>query len=340
MEKPINAATPVVSVCVQTYQQVQFIRQCLDGILQQQTTFDFELIIGEDESNDGTREVCMEFAQKFPDRIRLFLRSRKDVIYINGQATGRFNFLENLKASRGRYIALCEGDDYWTDPLKLQKQVNSLQNNPTYSAVFTDLIHIDFAGNLIGESRRVPVGYQSIDTTFLLQTNAIHTSTILFKKEIINEKVNDFIRRMPYGDMSLYLIASLSGNIGYTPDITSAYRVNVGVTSTMNKALLAKNSIFIRESFLKEFDNGKLFRDQFKIGLKRYYLDMCKGEFRNGNFLVGMRIYFLFWSYSVYRIFPSYPVYRHIGFWEHFSPIREILSFFARLWTRVLNKFL
>ncbi len=128
----------MVSVCVQTYQHKGYIKQCLDGILMQQTNFPYEIILGEDESTDGTREICIEYAEKYPDKIKLFLRCRKDVIYINGNATGRFNFMENLKACKGKYTALCEGDDYWTDPLKLQKQVDFLEANPEYSLIFTN----------------------------------------------------------------------------------------------------------------------------------------------------------------------------------------------------------
>ena len=124
-----NKRIPLVSVCIQTFNHKNYITECLDGILNQKTTFDFEIILGEDESTDGTREICIQYHQKFPEKINLFLRSRKDVIYINSQPTGRYNFLENLKASSGKYIAICPGDDYWKDPLKLQKQVEFLESN-------------------------------------------------------------------------------------------------------------------------------------------------------------------------------------------------------------------
>ena len=130
---------PFVSISVTTFNQKNYIKDCLDGILNQRTTFQFEIILGEDQSNDGTREVCQDYAKRYPEKIKLFLRSRKDVIYINGNATGRYNFLENLKACRGKYIALCEGDDYWTDPLKLQKQVDFLESNEDYNICFHDV---------------------------------------------------------------------------------------------------------------------------------------------------------------------------------------------------------
>ena len=123
---------PLVSVCVQTYQHADFIKQCLDSILMQQTNFDFEILLGEDESTDGTKEICIEYAEKHPDKIRLFLHKRENVIHIGGHPTGRFNMLYNLNEARGKYIALCEGDDYWTDPLKLQKQVDFLEKNNAF----------------------------------------------------------------------------------------------------------------------------------------------------------------------------------------------------------------
>lgn len=128
---------PCLSICVQTYEHVSFIKKCLEGLLLQKTTFPFEILLGDDGSTDGTREICIEYAEKFPNKIRLFLHHRENNIKINGSPTGRFNFLYNLYNARGKYIAFCEGDDYWTDPLKLQKQVDFLETNEGYSLCFT-----------------------------------------------------------------------------------------------------------------------------------------------------------------------------------------------------------
>ena len=127
---------PLVSVCCITYQHVHYIKGALDGFLMQKTDFPFEICLGEDESDDGTREICQEYAKKYPDKIRLFLRRREDVIYINGCATGRYNIIETLKECKGKYIAHCDGDDYWTDPYKLQKQVDFMEKNNDFSLVF------------------------------------------------------------------------------------------------------------------------------------------------------------------------------------------------------------
>lgn len=124
---------PLVSVCVITYQHAPYIRDCLDGILMQETDFSFEILLGEDQSSDGTREICIEYAKKHPDKIRLFLHHRENNMMLNSFPDGKFNFLYNLGSIRGKYIALCEGDDFWTDKMKLQKQVDFLNGHPEYS---------------------------------------------------------------------------------------------------------------------------------------------------------------------------------------------------------------
>jgi glycosyltransferase involved in cell wall biosynthesis len=111
-----------------TYNHENYIRQAIEGVLMQQTTFPIELIIGEDRSKDNTRMICQDYQLKYPDKIRLFLpESNLGMIQ---------NFRSTLQASTGKYIAICEGDDYWTDPLKLQKQVDFLESNEEYSVCF------------------------------------------------------------------------------------------------------------------------------------------------------------------------------------------------------------
>ncbi|OEY73936.1 glycosyltransferase family 2 protein [Salegentibacter salarius] len=118
---------PLVSVLVQAYNHEFYIKQCLDAILAQKTNFDFEILLGEDVSTDKTREICLEYAQNYPKKIRLFLHHPANKIRVMDVVTGNFNAFYNLYKARGKYIAFCEGDDYWTDPLKLQKQVDFLE---------------------------------------------------------------------------------------------------------------------------------------------------------------------------------------------------------------------
>ncbi len=196
--------SPLVSVCVQTYNQESYIRECLDGILMQQTTFPYEIILGEDESSDGTRDICKAYAKKHPDKIRLFLRSRKDVIYINGNATGRYNFIENLKACSGKYIALCEGDDYWTDPLKLQKQVDFLEGNLEFGICFHNVVE----SNIFTKSRNVIPGVKT-DQIFTVYdyvlNNKTATCSILFRADVLKEGIPSWFALLPFGDLGVIL---------------------------------------------------------------------------------------------------------------------------------------
>jgi glycosyltransferase involved in cell wall biosynthesis len=115
-----------VSVRIITYNQAEYIRDTIEGALNQVTDFAYEIVIGEDDSTDATREICIEYAEKHPDKIRLFLRNEKDKVYVDGRKTGRFNARETSKACRGRFVALVEGDDYWIDRRKLQMQRDHL----------------------------------------------------------------------------------------------------------------------------------------------------------------------------------------------------------------------
>ncbi|MDF1549683.1 MAG: glycosyltransferase, partial [Bacteroidales bacterium] len=117
-----------LSVCMITYNHEKYIGQAIEGVLMQKTNFDIELLIGEDFSNDNTRNICMGYKNKYPDKIKLLLRE-KNIGMMR-------NFIQTLNTCKGKYIALCDGDDYWTDPLKLQKQVDFLEANPEYALCY------------------------------------------------------------------------------------------------------------------------------------------------------------------------------------------------------------
>ena len=121
---------PVVSVHMITYNHEPYIRQAIEGVMMQETDFEFELIIGEDCSQDKTREICFKYQKKYPDRIRV-LWWHENVSKLGG------NSRRVCARSRGEFIAFCEGDDYWTDPLKLQKQVDVMRGNNSVGLVLT-----------------------------------------------------------------------------------------------------------------------------------------------------------------------------------------------------------
>ena len=247
---------PLVSVCVQTYQHVNYIKECLNGLLMQQTTFPFEIILGEDESSDGTRNICLEYANKYPEIIKLFLRSRKDVIYINSNATGRYNVIENLKAAQGRYIALCEGDDYWTDPLKLQKQVDFLEANEDFSGCFHNTMFIDerqiYSNSQPWRTYEKDV-FKLEDT---ISTIALfHTSSFFFRSIHLN--LPNWFIKIQSSDIALFALISSKGLLYRIDESMSVYRKNeTGITNFIKIKEYHKNRIKLNLYFKKSFDIG------------------------------------------------------------------------------------
>jgi glycosyltransferase involved in cell wall biosynthesis len=223
------AAAPLVSVCVVTYQHVNYIRQCLDGILNQRVNFDFELLIGEDDSTDGTREICLEYAERYPSRVRLFLRSRKDVIYLNNLPTGRFNFTQTYLATRGKYVALCEGDDYWTDPDKLQMQVNFLEQNPEFSLTHTNVNHVNKNGSVLVEA---PLQYKDVMTHGeVVGKITVQTLTMVFRKESLLVFPAEYYKIFN-ADVFLTALLSEKGKVKFFSQVTGCYRKHEGGTYT------------------------------------------------------------------------------------------------------------
>ncbi|MEM5564597.1 glycosyltransferase [Psychroserpens sp. AS72] len=237
-----NQSAPLISVSVVTYNHVNYIKQCLEGILMQKTTFPFEIILGEDESTDGTRAICEEYAERFPNIIRLFLRSRKDVIKINGNATGRFNFMENLKACQGKYIATCEGDDYWIDPLKLQKQVDLLESDKDMIACHHwQKIAVEENGIFI-EKLSPKDGYhpQSISTVQDIFNNKMRVKmrTLMFKNIIDINFIPDWFSQVAFGDVPISMLLGKHGYFGFIDEKMAVYRqTKKGVSTSGLKEL-------------------------------------------------------------------------------------------------------
>jgi glycosyltransferase involved in cell wall biosynthesis len=221
---------PMVSVCVQTYQHADYIVECLESIVMQKVDFPIEILLGEDDSTDGTRDICLEYAARYPKLIRLFLRNRKDVIFINGIPSGRSNFINNMRSTQGKYIALLEGDDYWTDPYKLQRQVDLLEAAPEYAGSFhhTQLIFEDGGvGRIYGEDVQ--------DVLFTEDTIAplspFHTSSFVFRKDAF--RCPEWFYEVVSADMALFSIVSASGGLKKLSEVMSIYRKhNRGLTSS------------------------------------------------------------------------------------------------------------
>jgi len=245
-----TSPNPLISVIVTTYKHENYIEKCLDGVLMQQTNFDFEIILGEDDSPDKTREICIEYAKKYGNTVRLFLHNRANVIFINGSASGRFNFLHSLSKSKGKYIALCEGDDYWTDPLKLQKQVDFLENHPDFNLCFHNTSKWK-DGQLLDIESYPPNRKQNITFIDLLKGDYVETCSGVFR---VNKEILKIPTKM-LTDTTLYLACLENDKKGhYINENMAVYRIHEGgiwsLTPKLNKLLAGFR---INEYFLKTY---------------------------------------------------------------------------------------
>jgi glycosyltransferase involved in cell wall biosynthesis len=207
---------PVASVFVATYNHSTYIRNCLDSIIAQKSSFPFELIIGEDCSTDGTREIVFDYARTYPQIIRV-ITADKNV----GQEA---NWIRGLKACRGKYIALCDGDDYWNDPHKLEKQIEFMQANPEYSMCYHSYRR-DISGELSGVSPTNPKDFTADELIATPPGIPVSTKLVMnvFKEaefEILYHFHNDF-------PMNAYL-----GTMGHCKFLDSVdpsvYRIHAG----------------------------------------------------------------------------------------------------------------
>jgi glycosyltransferase involved in cell wall biosynthesis len=256
-----NAICPLLTVCVWTYNHEKYIAQCLEGILMQKTSFPYEIYLGEDESSDNTRNICIEYAKKYPEIIRLFLQSRENNIKINGSPTGKFNVIHSFLKARGKYIAICEGDDYWTDPYKLQKQVDFLENNIEYGLVHTaSKIYNQKKGKLLTEI----VGDSNNSFNDFLFKNRISTLTVMFRSDLLKKYFKQICpqnKNWKIGDYPIWLWFSYNSKIKYLSDCTSVYRLAGGSLSrpegVKNKIELTISIFEIKKFFAKKYGCDK-----------------------------------------------------------------------------------
>lgn len=224
---------PVVSIFMLTYNQEQFIGQAIESILGQKTTFTIQLVIGEDCSTDATRAICESYATAFPDSIKLLPSLGKNIGLIA-------NYLRTLKECDGTYIAICDGDDYWIDDFKLQKQVDFLAQQRDYSIVYTGIQKLYETGN----PKDYTYHLTKTDVNFndLVLDNFIHSVSVLFKNTVSKDHfLPSWIAKFPFGDWPTYLwTLKEGGKIHYLEDITAVYRMDIGVSAKYMK----KNSTF------------------------------------------------------------------------------------------------
>lgn len=220
-----------------SYNQREFVAQAIDSALGQDVDFDYEIVIGDDASTDGTRELLADYSRNYPDRIHLLVSEK------NGGA--HENFERCLNSCRGEYVALLEGDDFWTSPLKLRKQVEYLSTHPEYASCFHDVYLVrDDCKDRSSQTQfsrykpPQPMVLENVVTSF-----CIPTCSTMFRRAFFSEYPKWF-HDMSMGDWPLHIVLAERGPIGYVDKVMAAYRIHEGgVWSSQKRLQVLERSI-------------------------------------------------------------------------------------------------
>ena len=222
---------PVVSIFCLVYNHEAFIGQTLESFLMQKTNFTTQIVLGEDCSTDGSRRVILDFAKKYPGKFKLLLHNTNIGALNNQQVV--------FEHCDGKYIAMCEGDDYWTDPLKLQKQVDFLESNPDFSVSFTNTAIVNEFSEIIDE-KSIPNFEKSIYTHLDMPIFAPTLTRVMRNVFTDKERIKDL-----NADTMVLVWASKFGKLHYLDEVTSAYRKHQGGVWSLSSEL-SKKKMFIK----------------------------------------------------------------------------------------------
>lgn len=216
----------MVSVLCCVYNHGKILRQCLDGFVMQKTNFRFEAVVHDDASTDDSAAIIREYAEKYPDIIKPILQTENQFSKKNGAITRALN--EN---TRGKYVAICEGDDYWTDPNKLQRQVDFLESHPEYSICYhkVSIVNADASETKGFFPSWLPDKPATFELTDMEERNIIQTNSVMYRWRFHEDQPQDYIWLgiLP-GDWLLHLVHAVKGKIYYMPEVMGAYRHHDG----------------------------------------------------------------------------------------------------------------
>ena len=229
----------LISVWIITYNQEKYIAKALESALEQETDFKYEIVIGEDCSTDGTRKILLEYQAKYPEKIKLLLHEKNVGMIANQNLT--------FKACQGEYIAMLEGDDFWSDKHKLQRQYDAMQKYPECALSFHPVYTTD--GRVLNKySDKIKV----FTTEESIKGGGYFSSTpsLMIKKSVISS-MPSFLDKAPAGDYYIQIFGSLNGGALFIPDIMATYRVNAEGSWSESVYDVEKKTNFIERTLRK-----------------------------------------------------------------------------------------
>jgi glycosyltransferase involved in cell wall biosynthesis len=255
---------PLVSVRILAYNHEKYIVKCLESVLMQRTNFPYEVIIGEDCSTDGTREIVFDYEKKYPEIIRVITAE---------QNVGPQRNIDRInQACRGQYRAICEGDDYWIDPLKLQKQVDFMMAHPEIVMCFHNAFFVK-EGTLTAHLY-IPFNLPEILTFPEVIKSGIPTASSMVRGDIFTT-LPEWRLNLLGGDRFFWLWCAHIGKVGYLKEVMSVYRRHSeGLIARTNKKEWISGTISMLEQFDQEtgYQHTDLIRPLIKQFLWRKHL--------------------------------------------------------------------
>lgn len=208
-----------LSICVVTYNHAPYITRALDGFLMQKTDFPFRVIVGDDASTDGTTDIIRRYAEQHPDIIKPIFHPENIGAFDNSMSVYR--------AAQTPYVALCDGDDYWTDPDKLQMQVDFLDSHPDFSLCFHP-VAVRHEGESLPDSRIPPDGFRfpkkGLGLKDLLESNFIQTNSVVYRWRFNRDPLSLIPDGIAPGDWFIHLLHAETGKIGFIDRTMAVYR--------------------------------------------------------------------------------------------------------------------
>lgn len=248
-----DTSKPMVAIRCLTYNHAEYIRQTLEGFLIQKTTFPFWICVLDDASTDGNQDIIREYEKKYSNIFKCF--------YLKENTWNKPYRLAHAKpyldtSNQAKYIALCEGDDYWTDPFKLQKQVDFLEANEEYSACFHNAEVLNEKGEKILFHKKALNDTYNFDE--IIAGWFVPTASLLFRNDPdLQKTMSDFTKYKILSDDRLYL--ALLGDLGkikYMPESMSVYRKHAGgISSWGNRVKIFSSNVKLFKALKKQFKN-------------------------------------------------------------------------------------
>lgn len=269
-----------VAISMVTYNHENFIDEAILGVLNQKTDFEFVLVLSDDSSPDKTPEICREFARKYPNKI-IYKEFNNNVGMVGNW---KWN-MERCFEFQTEYIAICEGDDIWTDPLKLQKQADILDAKPEYSMVCGAVNIIDEKSEFVRERFSFEKDFD-IDSNYILHNNHITTCTVMMRKDSLD--LNVIVPGINFLDKFLWLSLLSKGSCYFINDTLASYRIHSG--GTYSKLKVYQKSLNRLQDYSKM---KRIFPDLKKTLSRRIKINIFTGflsSVRHGQLVKSVHI--------------------------------------------------